>query len=98
MPVIKRHEKYCDDVRKLSEAGLSDSEIAERFGVVTRTIANWRKRYCIPPAIMHRRSMTEPYADTIITMRKAGALYHEIASEIGVSESAISHFFRRHSL
>jgi len=98
MPVLRKHEKYCDDVRRLSEAGLSDSEIAEHFGVVTRTIANWRKRYCIPPAIMHRRSKTEPYADTIIRMRESGALYHEIASEIGVHKSAISHFFRRHSL
>ena len=98
MPVLRKHEKYCDDVRRLSEAGLSDSEIAEHFGVVTRTVANWRKRYCIPPAIMHRRSKTEPYADTIIAMRKAGALHHEIASEIGVSEAAISRFFRRHPL
>lgn len=98
MPVLRKHEKYCDDVRRLSEAGLSDSEIAEHFGVVTRTIANWRKRYCIPPAIMHRRSKTDPHADKIINMKKSGKLYHEIASEIGVSPAAISHFFRRHSL
>ena len=45
MPVLRKHEKYCDDVRRLSEAGLSDSEIAEHFGVVTRTVAKWRKRY-----------------------------------------------------
>jgi hypothetical protein len=32
MPVLRKHEKYCDDVRRLSEAGLSDSEIAERIG------------------------------------------------------------------
>ena len=92
MPVLRKHEKYCEDVRRLSEAGLSDSEIAEHFGVVTRTIAKWRKRYCIPPAIMHRRSKTEPHADTIIRMRKSGALYREIAEEIGVSESAVQKF------
>lgn len=92
MPVLRKHEKYCDDVRRLNEAGLSDSEIAEHFGVVTRTVAKWRKRYCIPPAITHRRSKTEPHADTIIRMRKSGALYREIAEEIGVSESAVQKF------
>ena len=92
MPVIKKHEKYCDEVRKLASSGMTDPEIAEKFGVSRLVILAWRKRYNIPPAVTHRKSRTAPHADTIIRMRKSGALYREIAQEIGVSESAVQKF------
>jgi transposase len=100
MPVIRRHEKYSDEVRKLASSGLSDPEIVRELNldVSHKTITHWRKKYNIPPGTLHRPSKTEPHADTIIAMRKSGALHHEIASEIGVHKSTISHFFRRHSL
>ena len=95
MPVIKKHEKYCDEVLKLAASGMTDPEIAEKLGVTRLMILAWRKRYNIPPAVTHRKSRTAPHADTIIRMRKSGALYREIAQEIGVSESAVQKFIAR---
>jgi transposase len=95
MPVIRKHEKYYEEVRKLSASGMTDPEIAEKFGVARLTVHAWRKRYNIPPAVTHRKSRTAPHAETIIRMRKSGALYREIAEEIGVSESAVQKFVVR---
>jgi orotate phosphoribosyltransferase-like protein len=97
MPVIRKHEKYCDDVRRLSEAGLSDPEIVRELNldVSHKTITRRRKKYNIPPGILHRPSKTDPHADTIIKMRKSGAYLKDIAHEIGVSESAVQKFIAR---
>ena len=95
MPVIRKHEKYSEEVRRLAESGMTDPEIAEKFGVARLTIHAWRKKYNIPPAVTHRRSRTAPHADTIIKMRKSGAYLKDIAQEIGVSESAVQKFIAR---
>lgn len=92
MPILKKHEKYSEEVRRLAESGMTDPEIAEKFGVARLTIHAWRKKYNIPPAVTHRRSRTAPHADTIIRMRKSGAYLKDIAQEIGVSESAVQKF------
>ena len=98
MPVIRKHEKYSEEVRRLAESGMTDPEIAEKFGVARLTIHAWRKKYNIPPAVTHRRSRTAPHADKIIKMRKSGAYLKDIAHEIGVSESAVQKFCVRCSL
>ena len=70
MPVLRKHEKYCEDVRRLSEAGLSDSEIAEHFGVVTRTVAKWRKRYCIPPELRSTQKIIRAHNAGLVAQKK----------------------------
>ena len=95
MPIIRKHVKYCEEVRAMNRAGMTDSEIAEKFGVARLTVVAWRRRYDIPPAITHRRSRTEPHSETILRMRESGMYLKDIAKAIGVSESAVQKFVAR---
>ena len=33
MPVIRKHEKYSEEVRRMAASGMTDPEIAEKFGL-----------------------------------------------------------------
>ncbi len=65
----KFDEKMVAEVEALTEKGLTDKEISERYNVTVRTVHNWKKKY---PEFFHSLKKGKTTADDNVVK----SLYH----------------------
>lgn len=65
----KFDEKMVAEVEALTEKGLTDKEISERYNVTVRTVHNWKKKY---PEFFHSLKKGKEIADNNVIK----SLYH----------------------
>lgn len=88
------------NARELYDAGCNDSEIARQVGVHRNSVWSWRGRHGLPPLTPHDRrpqEQWEPLRKKILTNRKRGLTYSEIAARLGVTRSVVAGVIHRNS-
>lgn len=81
-------------VRRMAAAGMSDSTIAARFGVVRNAIYELRHRHNIPPGGPEQRKWTADELVELYRMATAGERDKDIAAALGRTSAAVR--VRRH--
>jgi transposase len=82
---LEKNQERFEQMITLQKLGFSSDEIAQRLGVTTRTLLNWRKHGVCPGTKQRRkrRSLFDPYAPYVLKRWKEGCrqgsqLYREI--------------------
>ena len=85
---LAKNQERFEQMITFQKLGFSPDEIAQRLGVTTRTLLNWRKQGVCPGTKQRRkrRSLFDPYAPYILKRWKEGCkqgsqLYHEIKEQ-----------------
>lgn len=81
-------EDKLDSIRKLTEQGYSNQELAEHFGVTESTMSSARMRWNMPH-ISLRRQWRGQLRQRVGSMLHSGASRKEVAERIGVSVAAL---------
>lgn len=90
---LHRSVRFDEDVFLWCEAvGMSARQIAERFGVTTRTVVRWRNRMNVTHMPAHEAHSPED-RELARRLLEDGCSFHETARTVGASDATVRGWF-----